>query len=94
MNELISTYLNDIILYPEWPHRQCVGLAFRWSRVRVPVGAASLVILWPALAPCNMWSSGSTALCRLGSNSQSIGSTVSEDIVGSCRGRLQLGVPR
>ena len=22
-------------LYPEWPHRQCVGLAFRRSHVRI-----------------------------------------------------------
>ena len=35
--------------YPEWPHRQCVGVAFRWSRVRVPVAAASLVICGPHL---------------------------------------------
>ena len=34
-------------LNPEWPHRQCVELASRWSRVRDPVAAASLVICGP-----------------------------------------------
>ena len=35
--------------YPEWPHRKCVGLAFQWSRVRVPEAAASPVICGPRL---------------------------------------------
>ena len=34
----------DISLYPEWPHTQCVGLAYSRTRVRTPVAAASLVI--------------------------------------------------
>ena len=28
----------------EWPHSQCVGLAYRWTRVRAPVAAAGLAI--------------------------------------------------
>ena len=53
--------------------------------------------LWPSFAPCNTWSSGGTALCRVGSNGQSIESTLSgRSVAGwplsvaSC-GRLQLG---
>ena len=34
-------------LYPEWPHRQCVGLSFRRSHVRISVSAVSLVICSP-----------------------------------------------
>ena len=50
-------------LYPEWPHRQCVGLVFRRSHDRGSLSAASLVI---CIAVCNTWSSGGTALCRVG----------------------------
>ena len=32
---------------PEWPHRQCVGLAFRRSHVRISVSAVSVVICSP-----------------------------------------------
>ena len=32
---------------PEWPHRQCVSLAFRRSQVRISVSAVSLVICCP-----------------------------------------------
>ena len=54
-------------LYPEWPHRQCVGLASRRSQVRGSLSAASPVICSSArIAVCNTWSSGSTALCRVG----------------------------
>ena len=38
-----------IALHPEWPHRQCVGLAYTWKRVRAPVVAASLAICRPRL---------------------------------------------
>ena len=31
-------------LYPEWPHRQCIGLAFRRSRVHGSLAAANLAI--------------------------------------------------
>ena len=36
-------------VYPEWPHRQCVGLAFRRSRVRASLVAACLAIGAPHL---------------------------------------------
>ena len=48
---LMKPELNTSLLYPEWPHRQCVGLAFR-SPARIAV--------------CNTWSSGVTTLCRVG----------------------------
>ena len=51
----------------KWPHRQCVGLAFRRSHDRGSLSAVSLVICSPArIAVCNTWSSGGTALCRVG----------------------------
>ena len=34
-------------IYPEWPHRQCIGLAFRRSHVRLSVSAVNLVICSP-----------------------------------------------
>ena len=53
--------------YPEWPHRQCVGLVFRRSHDRGSLSAASRVICSPArITVCNTWSSGCTALCRIG----------------------------
>ena len=56
-----------ISLYPEWPHRQCVGLAFQRSHDRGSLSAVSLVICSPArIAVCNTWSSGGAALCRVG----------------------------
>ena len=36
-----------LCLYPECPHRQCVGLAFRRSHVRISVSPVSLVICSP-----------------------------------------------
>ena len=55
------------ILYPEWPHRQCVGLAFRRSHDRGSLSAVSHEICSPAsIAVCNTWSSWGTALCRVG----------------------------
>ena len=58
---------NNKILYPEWPHRQCVGLAFRRSHDRSSLSAASLVICSPAsISVCSTWSSEGTALCRVG----------------------------
>ena len=71
-------------LCPEWPHRQCVGLSFRRSHDRGWLSAVSLVICSPArIAVCNTWSSGGTALCRMGGCDQSIRSTVSDAIVCS-----------
>ena len=53
--------------YTEWPHRQCVGMAFRRSHGRGSLSAVSLVICSPArIAVCNTRSSGGTALCRVG----------------------------
>ena len=55
----------DLQLYPEWPHRQCVG---RYSEHdRGSPSAVTLVICSPPrIAVCNAWSSGGTALCRVG----------------------------
>ena len=53
--------------YPELPHRQCVGLVFRRSHVRISLSAVSIVICSPArIAVCNRWSSGGTALVGCG----------------------------
>ena len=38
---------NKSLIYPEWPHRQCVGLAFRRSHVRGSLSAVSVVICSP-----------------------------------------------
>ena len=47
-------------LYPEWPHRQCVGLAF-WSR-RFAADSLQQVLWFAArIAVCNTLSSGGTA---------------------------------
>ena len=84
------------LLYPEWPHRQCVGLAIRRSYVRGWLSAASLVICSPAsIAVCNTWSSGGTALCRVGgATSQFCGWShqLRPLSVAGC-GWLQLGAP-
>ena len=71
------------LLYPEWPHMQCAGLALRRSHVRGWLSAVSLVICSPArIAVCNTWSSG-VLLCVGWGCDQSIGSTVSDAIVRS-----------
>ena len=41
-------FYNTENLYPEWQHRQCVGLVFRRSQVRTSLSAVSLVICCPA----------------------------------------------
>ena len=38
----ISLIIHYYTSYPEWPHRQCVGLAYPWTRVRAPVAAVSV----------------------------------------------------
>ena len=38
-----------VLLYPECPHEQCVGLAYPWTRVRPRVVAARLAICRPRL---------------------------------------------
>ena len=50
---LIGKGIKVLSLYPEWPHRQCVGLVFRRSQVRTSLRAVSLVICCPArIAVC------------------------------------------
>ena len=71
-----------ISLYLEWPHRQCVSLAFGRSYVRASIVAASLAICSPHLRRAILGAQGGTALpwpC----NGQAIGSTVSDAIVRS-----------
>ena len=64
---LLCSTLQYCVLYPDWPHRQCVGLAFRRSHDRGSLSAVRFVICSPArIAVCNTWSSGGTALCRVG----------------------------
>ena len=60
------------------------GSALAWySEGRVFAPHLLQQILWfvASIALCNTWSSGGTALCWVGGNYQSIGSTVSDDIV-------------
>ena len=72
-----------VLLYPEWPHRQCLGLVFRRSHVRRSLSAVSLVICSPArIAVCKRGAQGVLPCVGWGCN-QSIGSTVSDAIVGS-----------
>ena len=81
-------------LYSKWRHRQCGGLVFRRSHDRVWLSAASLVICSPArIAVCNTWSSGGTALCRVGrATSQWDLLSLTPLSVAGC-GWLQLGAP-
>ena len=62
-NEVPTGYHD--LLYPEWPHRQCVGLAFRRLHVRGSLSAASLVICSPHCTVQYVELRG-TALCRVG----------------------------
>ena len=80
-------------LYPVGPHRQCIGLAFRRSHVRGSLSAASLVIC-SRIALCNAWSSGGTALCRVGGATSQLDlpSLTPLSVVGC--GRLQRGAPQ
>ena len=79
---------------PEWPHKQCVGLVFWRSHVRNSLNAVSLAICSPArTAVCNTWSSGGTALCRVGgATSQLDLPSLAPLSVAGC-GWLQLGAP-
>ena len=89
------THIQFIFLegYPERPHRQCVGLVARWSRVRVPVAAASLMIYVRHLhrairgaqgvLPCVGWYVTASQLDL---------PSVTPLSVADC-GRLQLGAP-
>ena len=80
-------------LYPEWPHMQRFGLAFRCSRVRDPVAATNLVICGPHLhsgirgahriLPCVGWEVTASQL--------DLPSLTLLSVAGC--GRLQLGAP-
>ena len=48
-NTAIAEAVATVGPLPEWPHTQCVGLAYPWTRVRDPVAAASLAICSPHL---------------------------------------------
>ena len=97
-------YANPIVIinnvtiyspYPEWPHRQCVGLALRRSHVRGWLSATSLVIYSPArIAVCNTWSSGGTALCRVGGATTQLDLPSLTPLSIACCGWLRLGAPR
>ena len=71
-----------MFLYPEWPHRQCVGLAIRRSHVRGSLGAVSLVICrqHSTVQYVELW--GYYPVYG-GGYDQSIGSTVCDAIVHS-----------
>ena len=87
---------NVKLMHPECIYTQSgrTGLVARRSHVRGSLSAVSLVICSPArIAVCNTWSSGDTALCRVG------GATSQLDLpslmplsVAGC-GWLQLGAP-
>ena len=80
------------VIYPEWPHRQCVGLAFLRSHVCISVSAVSLVICSPHCTVQYVELSG-TALCRvLGATNQLDLPSMTPLSVADC-GRLQLGAP-
>ena len=96
----IYSYINKVVirldLYPEWPHRQCIGLTFRRLHVSGSLTAASLVICSPH---CTVQYVELSGYCPLqgGGCDQSIGSTSCSDHnqlrkMAGC-GRLQLGAP-
>ena len=90
----VNPHPHDFSLYPEWPHRQCVGLAFRRSHDRGSRSAASLVICSPArIAVCNTWSSGDTALCRVGGATSQLDLPSLTPLFVAGFGWLQLGAP-
>ena len=82
------------ISFTEWQHRQCVGLVFQTLHVRSSLSAVSLVICSPArIAVCNMWSSGSTALCRVGGATRQLDlPSLTPLSIAGC-GWLQRGAP-
>ena len=91
---LLYTHYCSSYTYPEWPDRQCVGLAYRMSHDRDWFSAASPVICSPArIAVCTTWSSGGAALCRVGgATSQLDLPSLTPLSVAGC-GWLQLGAP-
>ena len=68
-------------LYPEWPHRQCVGLAFRRSRFYVSLAAAGLAICAPHLYRAIRRAMVLLPCVYGGRNGQSIETTVSDVVV-------------
>ena len=77
---------------PEWPHRQCVGVAF-WSRTFAADSVQQVLWFAARIAECNTWSSGGTALCRVGgATSQLDPPSLTPLSVAGC-GWLQLGAP-
>ena len=78
-----------LTLYPEWPHRQCVGVAFRRSHVRGSLSAASLVICSLHYTVQYVELRG-TALCRVGGAKSKLDlPSMTPFSVADC-GRLQL----
>ena len=80
-------------LYPEWPHRQCVGLAF-WSGTFATDSVQQILWFAARIAVCNTWGSGGTALCRVGGATSQLDlpSALTPFSVAGC-GWLQLGAP-
>ena len=80
------------ITYPEWPHRQCIGLAFR-SRTFAADSVQQVMWFAARIAVCNTWSSGGIALCRVGgATSQLDLPSLTPLSIAGC-GWLQLGAP-
>ena len=78
--------------YPEWPHRQSVGLAFRRSHVRSSLSAAILMICSPHCTVQYVELRG-TALCRVGGETSQLDlPSLTPLSVAGC-GRLQQGAP-
>ena len=89
-------YLQYLLLFicPEWQHRQCVGLVFWRSHVRGSLSAVNLVICSPAyIAVCNTWSSGGTALRRVGDATSQLDLPSRTPLPVAGCGWLQLGAP-
>ena len=82
----ISSGLIDRNTLSGRPHRQCGGLSFRRSCVRVPLAGASLLICGQNLHRA----SGTHGYCpvKVGGSGQSIGSTVSDAFAVAGNGRL------
>ena len=81
-----------LTLYPEWPHRQCVGLAYSWTRVRAQVAAAGLVICRPRLHSAKHETQGVLSMRVEGATSQLDLPSLTPLSVACCGG-LQLGIP-
>ena len=84
--------LFGLYVYPEWPHRQCVGLAFRRSHVRGSLECSKSSDLSPHCTVEYVELRG-TALCRVGgATSQLDLPSLTPLSVTGC-GQLQLGAP-